>query len=605
MTRRASYPALIVALILMGYLLIRVAGTVPENADEPESVQLCEDAACCFIEPAGPAGVIRAGFISALEKVYSESPYCRRERIQPAGQLALAGNEYESLQVVLLAPRDIQDVSLSTRAFTLSRRAADPVDLDVKVRVVAHVSQVRPKIKTSRIGWQPDPLLPNQPVDLYKGEPQAFLVTVRSTANTPAGTYAGKIEVRANGELLASLDLAIDLWNFDLPQSSKFKTASFPTYAIADSLWPAALGYAPANDEMKMSRFLRLAELGFTNRLPPLGFIANGLESRDKYGESLTRPGFPLYTGGKGNLSFDRARTDRLVEYLQSRNANHFFIGFTSDIYKHPQLAAQREDSLLRYLREYRDYLKDEGLSDQVYLYNIDEPWGAAVENAKRIYRLVKKEVGDDFRIMQNTNQNNDAIIGELLGYFDVLDINLGFFDINAMDDYRRRHPEDLAEVWWNLNLWPDARPNLFLEYPLIDARILGPMSFRYRIQGFEYWHMASLYGVGNYYPLSASALKIDWRVGEESLDGLLVYPNDKFGFFSSLRLESFRDGMEDQEYLYLLKALDPRNPLLEVPVVSGIHDYENDAQVYLAYRRQLGRSIERLMAASAQVPLH
>lgn len=570
-----------------------------QSADE----NLCRDAACCFSAAIEPGGLLQAGFVTSLEKVYPEPPYCRSRQVQPTAQLALAGNESESVQVIVLASRDLRDVTLTALPFVASQEAQRPDDLHLQVRVVGQVSQVKPKVATSRIGWQPDPLLPNQPVALQGGRPLAFLVTVAASAGTVAGRYSSKLEVHENGRLLATLDLTVQVWNFELPATSRFKTASFPTYEIADKLWPAELGYAPAGDEARMSRFLSLAELASANRLPPLGFIANGLDSRDRYGVSLTRLGFPLYRRRDGVQEFDRAEADRLMDYLRTTGASHFFIGFTSDIYKQPELAVQREQTLLRYLRDYHAYLKEKGLLDKVYVYNVDEPWEEAVGRARRIYKLIKTNFGDDLRVMQNTNQNNDAIIGELLGHFDVLDINLGFYELTALDDYRRRHPQALAEVWWNLNIWPDSRPNLFLEYPLIDARIIGPMSFRFDIQGFEYWHLAALYGIENYHPVKKTELQVDWRVTEKSLDGLLVYPTDDHRFFSSLRLESFRDGMEDQEYLFLLEKLDPGNAMLDVPVVNAIDDYETDVAAYLAFRRNVAVTIERLLNTQHQVP--
>jgi len=35
---------------------------------------------------------------------------------------------------------------------------------------------------------------------------------------------------------------------------------------------------------------------------------------------------------------------------------------------------------------------------------------------------------------------------------------------------------------------WPHEHPNLFLEYPAVDARIIGWLTYRYGISGFEYW---------------------------------------------------------------------------------------------------------------------
>jgi hypothetical protein len=243
----------------------------------------------------------------------------------------------------------------------------------------------------------------------------------------------------------------------------------------------------------------------------------------------------------------------------------------------------------VKYLSDYRTYLSGRGLLDRAYVYNIDEPWGAGVTHAKRIYDLIKTEVGPDVNVMQNTNQNNSAIIGQLIGYFDVLNINLGHYYINNVDGYRVSYPEPLSELWWNVNIWPDSHPNLLLEYPLMDARIMGPMSYRFNVQGFEYWNIKSQWSVGNYHPIDSSDLRVQWNVNNRSLDGSLVYPGTRFEVFSSLRYESLRDGMEDYEYLKLLETSHPGHPLLNVDIITGLSSFTQDPFELEQYRRQIG----------------
>ena len=280
---------------------------------------------------------------------------------------------------------------------------------------------------------------------------------------------------------------------------------------------------------------------------------------------------------------------------MLTNGANSFFIGVTSDIYKYKHNSKEREATLLKYLDDLIPHLKKRGILEKSYLYNIDEPWGEAVEHAKKIYRLVKQRYGDDIHVMQNTNQNNDRILGELKNHFQAIDINLGFYNATELQRYRKKYPAIFHDVWWNLNVWPRTRPNLFLEYPLIDARIIGPMSFRFNIQGFEYWELAYIGKIKNYRPVKPNDFQLEWIVDNHSLDGLLLYPNENYDFYSSMRFESFRDGMEDLELLYLLQQLDPKNALLEVSIVNDIDDYSESIEQYMNFRRKLFAEIKRL----------
>src|SRR5262249_46316781 len=146
-------------------------------------------------------------------------------------------------------------------------------------------------------------------------------------------------------------------------------------------MWPGRR-FRPEDTRAAM---LAVAELGFRNRLPPVACLANGLVSWNWKGEGDTKYGFPAHVGSR----FDSVTTGRLIDYLLERGANHFFIGFTSNIFARPAQAAERESRLRAYLTDYYSYLKSRNLLGLAYVYGVDEPWGAAVADAKRIYDVV------------------------------------------------------------------------------------------------------------------------------------------------------------------------------------------------------------------------
>jgi hypothetical protein len=95
--------------------------------------------------------------------------------------------------------------------------------------------------------------------------------------------------------------------------------------------------------------------------------------------------------------------------------------------------------------------------------------------------------------------------------------------------------------------------------------------------------------------------------------NGLLFYPG-KSGPVASLRAEIFRDGMEDYEYLFLLrnrlrefrrKGLDKKYPelfrrsidLLKVGdnIVESTTRYAKDGEALNAQRKRIGQAIEGL----------
>ena len=64
-----------------------------------------------------------------------------------------------------------------------------------------------------------------------------------------------------------------------------------------------------------------------------------------------------------------------------------------------------------------------------------------------------------------------------------------------------------------------------------------------------------------------------------------------------SIRGEMIRDGVEDYEYLAILRRLDPGNPLLTVPedISKSLDDFSKSPAAIEAQRIRVAREIERL----------
>ena len=530
------------------------------------------------------------GFTTSLNKVFFEAPTDFAGTITSETQINVAGNEYEATQMILFPKENISGVTVGVSDLTRTGGSEIIPASDITISPVAYVNLTEAKVAGDRTGWIPDPLLPNGPLNLSNGVLQPYLITVYAKSLSRSGDYAGSITVKSGSTVLATLTLKVKVYNFSLPKASKFKTVNFTSWDSLSGMWPESQGYPSLSGDQNKPHYLKLADLGFKNRIPPVAFMANGLASWNWGGTGGTSYGYPTHDGGV----FNPTRTGELIDYMVSKGANHFFMGLTSDVYLYPGMTTTRLASLKKYFTDYRLYLISRGLLDMAYVYNADEPWGDAVQHAKDTYTFLKTNVGSDLRIMQNTNQDNGTILGTLLGYFDSLDINLGWYDITDSAGYRTQHPDQFQDFWWNVNIWPDVHPNLFLEYPLVDARIMGPMSFKYNMQGFEYWDVCSRYGMASYHPIDSNETRVQWDVDLHSLDGTIVYPGTNYELNSSLRYESFRDGMEDQEYLYLLKEKDPANPLLNVSVVTGLSQFEQDPTNIFAWRDSVALALSK-----------
>ncbi|BAZ45461.1 hypothetical protein NIES4102_24840 [Chondrocystis sp. NIES-4102] len=85
--------------------------------------------------------------------------------------------------------------------------------------------------------------------------------------------------------------------------------------------------------------------------------------------------------------------------------------------------------------------------------------------------------------------------------------------------------------------------------------------------------------------------------------EGVMIYPGEEVGIkgvVPSLRLKRIRDGVEDYEYMALLKSLGDEKWALEMSrtVACDWHNWTQDAQKLEAVRVKLGDRIEELMQA-------
>ena len=303
--------------------------------------------------------------------------------------------------------------------------------------------------------------------------------------------------------------------------------------------------------------------------------------------------GFPTHDCRPDNSGcvFNTTRTGFLLDWLVDHGAPGFLIGLTSNMYLTNETTTEREATLGQYLSDYVPFLTKRGQLERAYLYGVDEPWGAAVKQATKTADLARR-LQPSLKFLQNTNQNNTKVISELTGHFDALDINLQWFDATNATGYREIGA--IPELWWNLNIWPAIHPNLYLEFPFTDARAVGPLSWLQNISGFEYWSAFTAGGKANFTPVSEGSAYVPWGVGDDTMDGTLVYPTESGEVLSSMRLESFRDGIEEMEYLYLLEESCPNSPLLQVDElwVKGMTSWSLSPSEIMSKREALADAI-------------
>lgn len=186
-------------------------------------------------------------------------------------------------------------------------------------------------------------------------------------------------------------------------------------------------------------------------------------------------------------------------------------------------------------------------------------------------------------------------------------------------------------EVWWYVCTGPKAPyPNEFIDHAGIEHRVRFWMAWQLGVQGDLYWDTTywtcdDLFPPpGLQDPWTDPMSKNNWGgvPGEwGNGDGRLLYPPRSWkdgatrveGPTPSLRWELIREGLEDYEYLWLLRdaagraeaagadptAVASARALLDVPpsVFGSTIDYSNDSTALLSHRRSVALALEGLLA--------
>jgi hypothetical protein len=262
-------------------------------------------------------------------------------------------------------------------------------------------------------------------------------------------------------------------------------------------------------------------------------------------------------------------------------------------------LEATRNTDLLT---AYAAHLKARGWWNLHYVYGHDE---AAVDlaNSLRINYGTLLNAQPDVKVLQ-VGWNPDPRLDEYVRIWCQL---TSLIDL----DKCREAEKNGDEIWWYVCCGPTAPyANLFVDYPGIDQRILGWMTYSYGIRGLLYWGMDVWPGNDSKLDVYDKANYSNWNpnsFGRTNGDGYLFYPGHGDSPLPSIRLALLRDGIEDYDLFSEVKALadtkggayaDRAKKLLEIkaPLISSLTQYTQNGDDLLARREAIMQAAEDLL---------
>ena len=514
------------------------------------------------------------GIASSAEKVFLE-PKKFKGLGTDTMEISLAGNEYESSQLVIYAKKPLEKIEIETNDL-IAHISGKEVKFDknnIKCYVVGYVRTRKPGYSVSYVGWWPDPLEEKAVFNLKENTLQPIWVEAYAPADLPAGEYSGTISLKSADAKLKDIKIKIKVRNFSLPKETHLKTAFDFYIGRLRKMYPQREG---ETQEAYQSRISELAHQYYLDmikhRIMPIFNFDLTDNSSQKYLKLYLDKGLSAFAIGNYNGSSDSnwpKETDKLNALI--------------DVY-----------------REYGRILRASNLMDKAYLYTYDEPKYGDPHVAEVAKMVHKADPQLKNMVCLHMLDNPD----KYPGWGDDIDIWC-LRNVTFNEKMAKAYMDKGKDVWIYVSGPEPPYPTLVIDYPAMSYRIIPWMCWKYGIKGYLSWCV-------NFWEENPwqNPMNTKW---EQNGNGFLYYPG-KDAPVSSIRLEVTRDGLEDYEYLYLLqqkiKAVKDKNmeaenqellkkaeALLTIDnaIASSMSDYTKDPQLINKRRDDIAKMIESL----------
>ena len=543
------------------------------------------------------------GTATSMEKVRPRSRFAASPIPDDGLRLRLARNETESLQVLVAPCRaDLVNVRVDAGPMTGPRGEAFAAS-NIVCSVMGYVKTLkRPPYSVGlsersdkepgyvcrpekpEEGWWPDPILDfMKAADVRGDDVQSFWVQVRCPADQPAGVYLGKLVVSADGVKPVAIPFAVRVNDFAVPVASPL---------------PMAITFDPGPSWQKATAKER--ELNARIMADPLSPVNMWKRHRQEWHDFLADHYITLdslYHHSGREMDFDA------LERLKSQGRlGRFNLGYW------PQPAstnaadmAKWRESIIPNLREAYDEAKVLGLLGHAYCYGSDEipkEQFAAVSLAVKELKAALPGVP-----ISTTAYDNEFGVGTELSEIDWFTPLTPKFDLEKAAKSRAQG----RQVWWYICCSPVGKyANMFVESAAIDARMLmGAQTVRMRPDGFLYYETT----LWNCLRCIEAGPFTDWDPRSWTTyhgDGSWVCCGPDGTPLSTIRLENFRDGLEDYAYAMELERLlgehgrddewaKEARRLIAVPreVMDSMTDFTGDPAAVYRWRDAMADLIE------------
>ena len=424
-------------------------------------------------------------------------------------------------------------------------------------------------------------------------------IDVVTPPNASAGVYSGVIHITKDGRQIIQLNLRLKIYNFALPSE---------THLVAYmGLFPdriAEFHHVPSGSIQAKDLLRKYNTFLYGHRMEPW------------FNEEL-KPVI-IKTDGGVKLRFD----DNAYElYLQRLQTTHVILDAVPKELTNTEgtrfpSSAEILNLVKSYLTQVVAYYREHGWLNRLVLNSpIDEPnTEQDFRDTRRWAALVHDTVpGVPFLATKTPIPQNPAW-GTLRGSVNDFSIHGSALNDPAVKQAIREEQAKGGEMTWYISCdqaYP--QPNYFIDGPAMDPLMVPWITWRYGMQGILYWDV-KFWSMTVDPWISPLTYPDGYFCSQGYLlsgEGSLLYPgsevlnytgqDDVDGPVSSIRFELLREGIEDYEYLWMLKklgAVEFADECVQSMVVDVSAFSRNPADLF-ALREKMARRIEQLSTQS------
>lgn len=518
--------------------------------------------------------------------------------------IAGAGNEHVPFQVVITSPVGPGRRPKAATGFFVT--ASDLVSKNGKTIPRSQVSlylqhYIMLYAKSGPVGGEgmwPDALAPlKEPFTMaaqysvVRNRPVWVDVTIPE--GTPAGVYTGTVTVTQNDKTLETINVELQVYNFSLPDKT-----SMVSYMNISKGWMSRYYHkSPGSPEMdKLTQ--TYYDFLYSRRMEPW--------FNDQLAPDIT------VNGDKIDVKFNDSRYDYYLNKLKSnRVLLETYPHELSSLIKDEKFSASFNTKIKSYLSQVKAYFDKKGWTKKlVFNSPIDEPNTKEDYDETREWATLVHEAAPSVPFLSTESPVTDnPEWGNLTGHVNNFSIHGNALNEADVKKAIRQEQAKGGEMTWYIScdqIYP--QPNYFIDAPAMDPVMVPWITDQYRMAGFLYW--AANFWTETPNPWLDAVTFISGYLCSDGYvlngEGSLLYPGDDVkrytgqpnvnGPVSSLRFELLREGIEDYDYIQMLRngGQDKFADSIVNKMVIDVSTFSRNLEDLYAARKAMAQQLEK-----------